>query len=204
VVSEAFNDIRPGYGFRIECPPALPGILAASLPWWGANWHREEMSRTARTAAFILIARDPEGGRVTIDRQGEPRYQYRIDRETAELLVQAMVEATRIHRAAGARRVGTLHTPPLIANASDPPAALEAEIRRRGVAPNRLTIFSAHQMASCRIGLDHASSVANPDGRVWDVDGLYITDASAFPISSGVNPMLTVMALARRTAQRMA
>jgi choline dehydrogenase-like flavoprotein len=204
VVSEAFNDIRPGFGFRIECPPALPGILAASLPWWGATWHREEMSRAARTAAFILIARDAEGGRVTVDRQGEAQYHYRIDRETGALLVQAMIEAVRIHRAAGARRIATLHTPPLVVNASDDPAGSEEEVRRRGVASNRLTIFSAHQMASCRIGLDRATSVANPDGRVWDVDGLYVTDASAFPISSGVNPMLTVMGLARRTAQRMA
>jgi choline dehydrogenase-like flavoprotein len=57
-------------------------------------------------------------------------------------------------------------------------------------------------MASCRIGNDRATSVANPDGQVWDVRGLYITDASAFPSSSGVNPMLSVMALARHTAER--
>jgi choline dehydrogenase-like flavoprotein len=36
------------------------------------------------------------------------------------------------------------------------------------------------------------------------VDGLWVTDASAFPTASGVNPMLTIFALARRTAQRMA
>ena len=73
----------------------------------------------------------------------------------------------------------------------------------RGVVTNRVTLFSAHQMSSCRIGRDRASSVADPDGQVWDVRGLFITDASAFPSAAGVNPMLTVMALARRTAQRM-
>lgn len=203
VVSEAFNDMSPGYGVRIECPPALPGILAASLPWWGGAQHREEMSRASRTAAFILIARDHEGGRVTIDRQGEALVHYRLQPETAGYLVEAMVQGLRIHRAAGARRMGTLHTPPLIVDSASELSSAEQEVRRRGVKANRLTLFSAHQMASCRIGLDSKTSVANPDGRVWGVEGLYVTDASAFPISSGVNPMLTVMALARRTAQRM-
>ena len=204
VVSEAFNDLTPGYGVRIECPPALPGALAAALPWWGSGQHRDEMSRAARTAAFILIARDREGGRVRVDRHGEAKTHYWLHPETAGYLRRAMVEAIRIHRAAGARRMLTLHTPPLIVDASSEPGAAEDEIRRRGVGRNRVALFSAHQMASCRIGLDRKASVANPDGRLWDVEGLYVTDASAFPISSGVNPMITVMALARRTAQRLA
>jgi choline dehydrogenase-like flavoprotein len=46
-------------------------------------------------------------------------------------------------------------------------------------------------------------SVADPDGQVWGVDGLYVTDASDMPTASGVNPMLSILALARCTAQRM-
>jgi choline dehydrogenase-like flavoprotein len=98
--------------------------------------------------------------------------------------------------------VFTLHTPPLERDASAI-QDLAAEIERRGVVPNRMTMFSAHQMSSCRIGKHRGSSVADPDGQVWGVRGLFITDASAFPSASGVNPMLTVMALARRTASRM-
>jgi choline dehydrogenase-like flavoprotein len=203
VVSEAFNELTPGYGFRIECPPALPGTLAASLPWWSSAQHRDEMRRADHTAAFILLVRDREGGRVTVDANGAAQTRYRIDRETAERLIQAMIEGVRVHRAAGAVRFGTLHTPPLIFDGQTDMRTAEAEIRRRGVAPNRVTVFSAHQMATCRVGLDRATSVTNPDGQVWGVRGLYVTDASAFPISSGVNPMLTVMALARRTAQSM-
>jgi choline dehydrogenase-like flavoprotein len=202
VVSEAFNELTPGYGFRIECPPALPGFLAAVLPWWGSAQHRDAMRRADRTAVFILLVRDREGGSVSIDASGAAKTSYRIDPQTAGVLIQAMVEGVRIHRAAGALRFGTLHTPPLVFDADTDMHTAEAEVRRRGVAANRVTIGTAHQMATCRIGLDRATSVANPDGQVWDVRGLYVTDASAFPISSGVNPMLTVMALARRTAQR--
>jgi choline dehydrogenase-like flavoprotein len=201
VVSEAFDDeLRPGYGFRIECPPALPGILAASVPWWGSARHLGEMSRAPRTAAFILIARDAGGGEVRVNRQGEPVVSYGLSSEIQDLLTRAMTQGARIHWAAGATRVATLHTPPLAFDSGEGNA--EA-IRRRGVSPNRVSLFSAHQMASCRIGVDRESSVANPEGQVWDVPNLYIADASAFPVSSGVNPMLTVMALARRTAQRM-
>jgi choline dehydrogenase-like flavoprotein len=164
--------------------------------------HREEMQRADRTAAFILITRDREGGRVTIDANGRPQTSYRIDAQTSRILVQAMIEGLRIHRAAGAVRFGTLHTPPLIFHAKSDMRTAESEVRRRGVVANRVTVFSAHQMATCRIGHDRGTSVANPDGQVWDVPGLYLTDASAFPVSSGVNPMLTVMALARRTARR--
>jgi choline dehydrogenase-like flavoprotein len=203
VVSEAFGELTPGYGFRLECPPALPGILAASVAWWGAAPHRELMAQASRSAAFIAIVRDREGGRVTVDRRGQERASYRVQAETARHLIRAMIESVRIHRAAGARQVATPHTPPLTLDRDGDLGAYEAEIERRGIVANRLTLFSAHQMASCRIGRERKHSVTNPDGQVWDVKGLYVTDASAFPASSGVNPMLTVMALARRTALRM-
>jgi choline dehydrogenase-like flavoprotein len=95
-----------------------------------------------------------------------------------------------------------VHTPPLW---SEPAGAEDFfdEVAGRGVAENRIGLFTAHQMGSCRIGTSARDSVADPDGKVWGVDGLYITDASAFPTASGVNPMLTAMALARSTAARM-
>jgi choline dehydrogenase-like flavoprotein len=59
---------------------------------------------------------------------------------------------------------------------------------------------SAHQMGSARMGTDPATSVADPRGALHDVRGVWIGDTSAFPTASGANPMLTCMALARRTA----
>jgi len=55
-------------------------------------------------------------------------------------------------------------------------------------------------MGSCRLGSNPATSVADPWGQLHDTKGVWIGDASAFPTASGVNPMLTIMALARRTA----
>ena len=36
----------------------------------------------------------------------------------------------------------------------------------------------------------------DPRGQVWGTEGLYVADASVFPSASGVNPMVTTMAIA--------
>jgi len=202
VVVNAFAETDGAYGFRLEVPQAYPGVLAASFPWWGAAAHRDRATEARRVAPFIAIVRDRSEGRVTVDRHGEPQVAYANGALERAFLERGMVEAARIHAAAGARRIFTLHTPPLDLDAARLDGVI-AEIGRRGVVANKVTLFSAHQMSSCRIGRDRASSVADPDGHVWDARGLYVTDASAFPSASGVNPMMTVMALAMRTAQRM-
>jgi choline dehydrogenase-like flavoprotein len=62
-------------------------------------------------------------------------------------------------------------------------------------------LFSAHQMGTCRMGRDAETSVAGPYGELHDTRGVWIGDASAFPTSSGTNPMITIMALAHRTGE---
>jgi len=49
----------------------------------------------------------------------------------------------------------------------------------------------------CRIGADAQNAVCDERGAVRGIAGLYVADASLFPASSGVNPMVTIMALAK-------
>ena len=58
-------------------------------------------------------------------------------------------------------------------------------------------------MGTCRMGADRARSVCDPVGAVYGLQGAYVADASLFPRSSGVNPMITIMALAQYVATRM-
>ena len=64
-----------------------------------------------------------------------------------------------------------------------------------GIAP-----ASYHIMGTCRMGSDPATSVVDPEGRFWDVEGLLCADSSVFATSAGYNPTLTLAALAHRTA----
>jgi len=203
VMSDAFANVDGAYGFRIECAPAHPGVLASGFPWWGSARYRDELRDGANTAPFLGIVRDRTPGRVDVDGDGNARMRYFPAEAERRLLVRAMVEVARIHHAAGARRLVTLYTPPLRLDGRDGLERFTAEIERRGISPNRIVLFSAHQMGTCRIGTSPRDSVADPDGQVWGVRGLYVTDASVFPSASGVNPMLSIMAIARRTAMRM-
>ena len=50
------------------------------------------------------------------------------------------------------------------------------------------------------MGNDPAHSVTDAFGKVWGHDNLFIADASLHPTNGAFNPVLTIMALAFRSA----
>ena len=60
----------------------------------------------------------------------------------------------------------------------------------------------AHTIGTCRMGVNAETSVVDADCRAWDVPNLTICDNSVFPSALAVNPALTIMAVALRTADR--
>ncbi|MCQ8240639.1 GMC family oxidoreductase [Rhizosaccharibacter radicis] len=59
-----------------------------------------------------------------------------------------------------------------------------------------------HLAGTIRMGADRRTSVVNADCRSWDIPNLFVCDGSVFPTTGGVNPSLTIQALALRTADR--
>ncbi len=59
-----------------------------------------------------------------------------------------------------------------------------------------------HLAGTARMGSDPGSSVVNSDCRSWDIPNLWVCDGSIFPTTGGVNPSLTISAIALRTADR--
>jgi choline dehydrogenase-like flavoprotein len=104
-----------------------------------------------------------------------------------------MANVARLQLAAGAKEVMTLHETPVVIRSE----ADVARIAEAPFGPNQQTLFSAHQMGGSAMGDDPGRSVVNARGRHHDIENLWIADGSVFPTSLGVNPQLTIYALAR-------
>ena len=72
-----------------------------------------------------------------------------------------------------------------------------------GAAPWPIDQDASHHMGTTRMGLDPASSVVDPQGRVHSLANLYLAGASVFPTSGSANPTLTIVALAIRLAEHL-
>lgn len=201
-VCDEFLRGSDGYGFWIETPPLYPGLSAAAVPGFGEA-HARVMRAHANLAGMIVLARDGadrarSAGEVRVDRAGRPTIRYRVASSDRARLLRGMEAAARIHFAAGAREVSTLHAD-LCRMRS--PAEVGA-IARRPSGPNQLGVLSAHVNGTCRIGTDPARSGCTPDGERHGVPGLYVADGSLLPTAPGVNPQETIMAVASIVAER--
>jgi choline dehydrogenase-like flavoprotein len=218
--SLAFVDgVRGRNGYVVESAPAHPGLIAQAFPWEGREAHAGLMARVRSIAPLIAITRDGGTGRVRASRSGGARIDYRVDAVGVRTMRHALLTMARILRAAGAREIFALGTPATWYRPDGPApggetaafAAFEERLARFDFRPNRGAVFSAHQMGTARFGVDPRTHACDPAGRVraesgpagrdTTVRGLYVADTSLFPTALGVNPMLTVMVLARRVSR---
>jgi choline dehydrogenase-like flavoprotein len=201
--SDQFADLDGGYGFKLETVPVHPSLFALAVPWESGTQHAEAMAQLSHTALAAILLRDRDGGRVRVDAQGRPVVSYRLSGYDAGHLRRGLEESARLLEAAGAQEIWAPHARMI---SYRPDAGERARARwldaldRGGFGPNQIQLASFHQMATCRMGGRASDSVVNADNQVWGIPGLYVADASTFPSSSGVNPMLTIMGIAHRAA----
>src|SRR3954453_15983778 len=200
-LSHEFENIEDGYGFLIEGAQYTTAVGGSATPWTGGETHKELMARFKYGATFIMLLRDHGHGRVVLDPNGEPAPFYSmedpLDLKHTRIALEKII---RLHEAAGAQEIMSLAGRLPHWRRGD---NVERFIERAQRVPQRAggqKLFSAHQMGTARMGTDPQTSVANPFGELHDVKGVWIGDGSAFPTASGTNPMVTIMALARRTA----
>jgi long-chain-alcohol oxidase len=219
-----------GYGAMVSVPVCHPGMLGATCQWESGRDFKRTLMAAPNLALSLVFARDGgQGGRVTLGKGGRPCLDYWPRARDQESMLDGLELCVRAAVAAGACEVFLPHntlgrlrlSAPEVAAAAggggggddalrrldaakkadaDALEAYVARLRRLGVSKYDLAVLSAHQMGSARMGCRRGASAFDPRGESWDVAGLYVADASAFPTPSGVNPMVTVQALAHVVA----
>lgn len=199
------------YGCKLECPSAHVGIAGSAMSFEGHVSFKELLLDLPKYMITIALTRDKGSGEVKIDKDGQPRLYYPIAEHDRKTLVHGVEKLIRLTAAAGATRIGACQfgglrdLPPV----SEPEARarevekLVAEMRSKSWERYTITgsVFSAHQMGTCRMGADPTKSVVNSRGECWECRSLFVADTSVFPTSSGVNPQLTTLATAHMMAQ---
>ncbi len=202
--SEQFADLDAAYGVRFETAPVHPALLALSLPWTSAAAFAQRMQMLSHLSLVGILLRDRYGGRIVLNRAGLPLVHYRLspyDQQHVRLGVQAAAE---VLLAAGAREIFSSQDR-VISLAAGRRTQLRAwldRVDRVGYGTQRMGYLSAHQMGTCRMGSRAVTSVVNGSGETHEVKRLFVADASLFPSASGVNPKITISALAHYVAQQ--
>jgi choline dehydrogenase-like flavoprotein len=176
-----------------------PTVAPMLIPHTGQRLMRA-IDALPNTAAFGVLVRDRSRGRVWPIGAGQPLVTYSMNAEDAALMHRAVAHTAELCFAAGARRVytGLVGVEPL-----DTRAELQ-RFRDRRVGASSFAMVAYHPLGSCRLGHDPRTSVVNLDHEAHDVPGLFIVDGSNIPGPPGVNPQLSIMAVATRAGERIA
>jgi long-chain-alcohol oxidase len=194
-----------GYGLKYETAAVHPGVLVAFAPWESAREHAKLISDLPWISGIGLLLRDRSEGDVRVTRRGEPRVHYRLGADDLRHVRVGLDGGSQILEAAGARRIFSSHA--RLCSYEPGPGARHRfleETDRAGFGPGRCAFYAFHLMGSARIGPTPSAGATRPDGEMWEVRNLYVMDGSSFPSASGVNPMITIEAMAHMNATQLA
>jgi choline dehydrogenase-like flavoprotein len=190
-----------GEGIMLEGIAGPPDYLAMAVPYSGAR-HRELMLGYRHVAQFGLMIRDTSRGRIATGRlgrrAGRPIVRYDLNAADTKTIKKGIERLAELLFAAGARRVIL-------------PIASVPELRDGDLAPlaahrpraSELKVMAFHPLGTARMAATAADGVLDAHGAPHGTSNLYICDGSAVPTALGVNPQLTIMALATRLADRL-
>ncbi|HCH63961.1 MAG: hypothetical protein CL927_16280 [Deltaproteobacteria bacterium] len=188
--------------------PDLPGVLPhtfnappeACLVAAGLVGDRfqEGLAMLPNLCGMLLMVSDKGGGRVRAFADGRADLTYEFAEDDVQRIKDGLVVVARVLQAGGA---GELFVPVHGVSPSHTPEALEEKLRDRTI--RDFTLYAAHPMGTCRMGASIEEGVIDASGRAHGLPGLWISDASVFPSSLGVNPQLSTMVMGTWIGRRM-
>lgn len=189
----------------------VPYTILSNLTWSSGHEFKLDVARLRHSAGFISLTRDRDTGSINADPDtGAPCIDYTPSAFDAANTLEGVLALAKMCYITGAREIRAIlpGTKPFVRpqtmtaeeeklGVANPTfVAWLADVKRAGNKPPFAPFSSAHQMGTCRMSSHSGAGVVDPKGRVWEAQGLYVADASVFPSASGVNPMVTNMAIA--------
>ncbi|MFZ2503889.1 MAG: GMC family oxidoreductase N-terminal domain-containing protein [Nocardioides sp.] len=173
-----------------------PGLIAMALADNDPLLARRAMAESSRMRVYYAAIRSHGRGWVrAVPGAADPLVGYHLTDADLGALTSGLGRLALALLAGGAREViCSLPGTPVIRTPREIPAALAAVTRRAPL----MTVHLTGTMAS---GEDVGRCATDSWGRVREVDGLSVSDASLLPDAPGINPQGTLMALARRNAE---
>jgi choline dehydrogenase-like flavoprotein len=192
------DDWHESHDLMIEVTSSVPGIGAGTMPGSGL-FTKELLGQSAKLASAGVFVSDTSSGRVRRMGRGEPLVTYRLNKLDTRKLVRGMVHVAEIFFAAGAGAVYTgIPGKHFVRSLKD----LE-DVKEEAVRPGALRLTAFHPVGTARMGAEPSASVVGQWGECHDVAGLFVADGSVLPGCPTVNPQITIMAFATRTADHM-
>jgi hypothetical protein len=173
-------------GIMFEGVAGPPAYAAMSLPLTGER-HALAMAQYPSLAQFGLMVSDASRGRVS-SLAGRPVIRYSLCEQDVAKFRVGLARLEELFLAAGAREVYL----PL-------PAGVEPARAR----PRDLKLMAFHPLGTARADARASHGVVDGELALHGVRGVYVADGSVVPSALGVNPQLTIMALATRLAFRL-
>ena len=189
-------------GFKLETLWAPPGVLAVRTPGFGHDLKRR-LAEIPYSATWDAISSCHSSLGTVRARRGtlDPALVWHLDERDLPILQRALWVLAEIFFAAGARKI----LPAVHGVAEELHSLSEAEpLRSKRLHPKDVVCGGNHVFSTARMHGDPRRGVVDELGRCHDLENLWIADTSVFPQSPSVNPMLTCMALAHRTAHAIA
>lgn len=173
-----------------------PDVASLAFPWTGQRFI-DAMERYRHLATFGFMIKDHSRGEVRVGPGGRPLITYRLNQRDTALLQRGIETLCEVFQEAGAERV----LPLVYGHDEVTTKTALSELRARRLRPTDFEVTAYHPLGTCRVGTDPQRSCLGPDHEAHEVESLYVCDGSAIPSSLGVNPQMTIMAMALRAAE---